>query len=226
MPFKVIDTLLLRTGVPGKIQCSQVTADLLVRAGKGHWVKPREDDVLAKGKGVLKTFWLIPTSKKGDSSTTSESALIDGIKSEFITANKGSDGIMKHERLVGWMVQIFKENIRAIVAQHAAAKKNTGAALAFCARTGEIPLDELVEAIKLPEFDATIVTADTASVVIPDNISNLLREFVSIVSPVICSVHEFTCYANHSLTMMLSLLSYIPFTLILTNVLDCVDLSK
>jgi len=180
--YKAIDTLLVRTGVPGKIQCSQGTADLLVRAGKGHWVRPREDDVLAKGKGVLKTFWLTPTSKKGDSSTSSESALNDGIQSEFITVNTGSGGFMKHERLVDWMVQILKESIRAIVAQHAAAKKGSGAVPAFCGRSGEIPLDELVEAIKLPEFDATIVTADAASVVIPDNIVEKLREFVSIVS--------------------------------------------
>jgi len=36
-------------GVPSKIQCSQAMAELLVCAGKGHWVKLCKDDVVAKG---------------------------------------------------------------------------------------------------------------------------------------------------------------------------------
>jgi hypothetical protein len=41
------------TGVPNRIHLSQSTADLLVEASKGHWVKPREDLVTAKGKGYV-----------------------------------------------------------------------------------------------------------------------------------------------------------------------------
>lgn len=39
------------TGMPTKIQLSQETTDLLLAAGKGHWVTQREDKVIAKGKG-------------------------------------------------------------------------------------------------------------------------------------------------------------------------------
>ena len=42
------------------IQVSQETADLLVNAGKEHWLTPREDVVIAKGKGEMKTFWIMP----------------------------------------------------------------------------------------------------------------------------------------------------------------------
>jgi class 3 adenylate cyclase len=38
-------------GMRGRIQASQSTADYLISAGKGHWVKAREDLVEAKGKG-------------------------------------------------------------------------------------------------------------------------------------------------------------------------------
>jgi len=35
------------------IHVSESTMKLLVEAGKGHWVTPREDKVVAKGKGEL-----------------------------------------------------------------------------------------------------------------------------------------------------------------------------
>ena len=38
------------TGKSGKIQCSQSTAQALMRSGKDHWIVPREDIVSAKGK--------------------------------------------------------------------------------------------------------------------------------------------------------------------------------
>ena len=47
------------TGEKNRIQVSEKTADLLSQAGKGHWLIPREDVVEAKGKGMLKTFWLV-----------------------------------------------------------------------------------------------------------------------------------------------------------------------
>jgi class 3 adenylate cyclase len=41
------------TGVPGKIQVSEQTANLITEAGKGHWLKKRDEKVAAKGKGEL-----------------------------------------------------------------------------------------------------------------------------------------------------------------------------
>ena len=45
-------------GMPGRIHISEQTADLLKAAGKGSWVKKREDKIIAKGKGELQTYWL------------------------------------------------------------------------------------------------------------------------------------------------------------------------
>lgn len=39
------------TGQRGKVQVSQETADLLVAAGKTSWITPREERIVAKGKG-------------------------------------------------------------------------------------------------------------------------------------------------------------------------------
>jgi hypothetical protein len=46
------------TGAINKIHLSKETAELLIAAGKAHWVMLREDVVEAKGKGRLQTFWL------------------------------------------------------------------------------------------------------------------------------------------------------------------------
>lgn len=41
-----------------RIHLSQATADLLIAADKEDWIVPREEAVVVKGKGELKTFWL------------------------------------------------------------------------------------------------------------------------------------------------------------------------
>lgn len=51
------------TGVKGKIQISKATADLLILAGKSRWITPREDKIVAKGKGELETYWVDPQKK-------------------------------------------------------------------------------------------------------------------------------------------------------------------
>ena len=47
------------TGMSNRIQISQSTAQLLLEAGKGAWIVPREDLVHAKGKGSVQTYWVI-----------------------------------------------------------------------------------------------------------------------------------------------------------------------
>eukprot|EP00934_Nitzschia_sp_Nitz4_P001237 Nitzschia sp. Nitz4//scaffold14_size191712//186333//188797//NITZ4_001756-RA/size191712-snap-gene-0.145-mRNA-1//1//CDS//3329537026//1237//frame0 len=46
------------TGETSKVQLSEETGDLLTKAGKEEWIVPREEEVLAKGKGSLSTYWL------------------------------------------------------------------------------------------------------------------------------------------------------------------------
>jgi Adenylate and Guanylate cyclase catalytic domain len=45
-------------GMPMQIQISDATAALLRDKNKGHWLSPRADKVVAKGKGEMQTFWL------------------------------------------------------------------------------------------------------------------------------------------------------------------------
>lgn len=41
------------TGSPNRIHLSKDTANLLIEAGKSNWVTPREEKVVAKGKGMF-----------------------------------------------------------------------------------------------------------------------------------------------------------------------------
>ena len=46
------------TGQPGRIHISESTANDIVKHGKAKWLTPREDKIVAKGKGEMKTFWI------------------------------------------------------------------------------------------------------------------------------------------------------------------------
>jgi class 3 adenylate cyclase len=45
-------------GVRGRIHVSQATADALTAQGKGQWLVPREDKIVAKGKGEMQTYFI------------------------------------------------------------------------------------------------------------------------------------------------------------------------
>ena len=45
-------------GVPNRIQVSQDTAELLIEAGRSSWLVQRRDQIQAKGKGLMTTYFL------------------------------------------------------------------------------------------------------------------------------------------------------------------------
>jgi class 3 adenylate cyclase len=99
------------TGIKDKIHISQTTADLIIEAGKSHWVKPRDDSVNAKGKGVLRTYWLKSVTSKSSSKKGSDAASTVGSHTDECGASSGPENspvsmdIVKHNRLIDWMVR-------------------------------------------------------------------------------------------------------------------------
>lgn len=57
------------TGEGNRIQVSDDTAKHLSSAGKQHWLTPREQQVFAKGKGMMSTYWLTKRPKSDQSSS-------------------------------------------------------------------------------------------------------------------------------------------------------------
>lgn len=62
------------TGEATKVQVSRETGMLLMAAGKVDWVQPREEEIEAKGKGSLNTYWLEISTVDNSTSGHSESA--------------------------------------------------------------------------------------------------------------------------------------------------------
>jgi hypothetical protein len=109
-------------GERNKIQVSQSTADLLVAFGKSHWLKSRHGGVMAKGKGVLNTFWLNPSAKKGStgSAASSESSDMDDLLTPCdmaLGARETAAALVKQGRLVDWMTELLLQHVKKIVSR-------------------------------------------------------------------------------------------------------------
>jgi hypothetical protein len=162
------------TGLRNRIHLSQDTAALLLEAGKKHWIVAREDTVVAKGKGEMKTFWLLPkdsTNPEEFSRDVKEqtSALKGGITIPPSVTSTIDHGIPqqtpmspKVARLVEWNVDVLKRLLKLIVA-----KRNSCPQPRFstdtidAVRRAEVamqsshsmPLNEVKEIITLPKYD-------------------------------------------------------------------------
>ncbi|KAG7363090.1 PAS domain containing protein [Nitzschia inconspicua] len=116
------------TGQPNKIQCSQATADLLIAAGKQHWVVPRD--------GLYEPqFW------------QDDDDNID-VEGEY----DGFEDVSRKERLVEWNVEILGDLLRQIVAHRQTNKaiiSNHGEDFVVLNKDGQSALDEISEILSL-----------------------------------------------------------------------------
>lgn len=107
----------------------------------------------------------------------------DILKVDF--AGKLASQLLKREREVEWVSELFRDSIREIVAQRATRKgkiMKSSNALPSHRSKNRVPLDEVVDVIKMPSFDSKSSSDVQAyEVKIPENISRLIREYVSIV---------------------------------------------
>lgn len=168
-------------GIRNRIHISEETAGLLIKAGKGSWVTEREDAIHAKGKGILKTFWLTNnktihrnhSSGNSVSSNASSSGNSFSLNNDYIMDHaafdqdqelwgddKGAFALPpnsrneKNTRLVDWLVDVISIDLKRLQAQRkqlAGTKRVTNPAEAI--KKGEMVLNEVVEAFTMPKFD-------------------------------------------------------------------------
>jgi class 3 adenylate cyclase len=103
-------------GVPGRVQVSQATADLLMASGKQHWLIPRKDMIQAKGKGRMQVYFVERRRKlRGNVSgyvgtNTKNSNEWDAVsESESLncfTPNTSSC-VTRDERLIEWNAELL-----------------------------------------------------------------------------------------------------------------------
>ena len=186
------------TGVPGKIQCSKETADLVSEYGRDKWITEREDLVVAKGKGRLTTYWIRVhseshctgshmTSRSGNSSCDERSPkpmTLPDTDSEEKPKTSYDALSPKLKRLVSWNVEILLKSLRQIIARRA----SLGTLKAPSKRQSKkmtvgscVPLEEVQDILALPLFDAKMFQnmVDPNTIKIPSEIIRQLTDFVA-----------------------------------------------
>jgi class 3 adenylate cyclase len=180
------------TGIRDCIQVSQETADLLVAAGKGNWLKAREEKVVAKGKGELQTYWVMVEprgSSSGQQSNANESKTDDLVVSPAPATWMGKDA--RTERLVQWHVESLLGMIATIVESRG--KENSREARIEAIATGQgwiprntFPSEEVQEIVQLPRYRTSHGSrskneSDRWQLLVPQ-IEAQLHKFISIIA--------------------------------------------
>lgn len=149
---------------PNQIQCSEFTADLIKKAGKEHWLRPRADKVKAKGKGELQTYWIVPKSGGPSMASTeddldelvSNAAVEDDYNNPWgntkMVFDLGTPG-NRYQRLIDWNVELLAGLLKQIEAQRRDLRmRNKDGAPTMELKGGSTALDEVTEIITLPQF--------------------------------------------------------------------------
>ena len=174
------------TGQRGKIQASLATATLLQEIGKGHWLRLRADMVEAKGKGIMKTFWVNPTNKK--SSTGDISAEANTVDTDELQPDIVGDDVVKplNQRLVSWMVDLLMDDIKKIVHSQKilGIREQEGENATYHHPEGATFLDEVQEKITMPVYNAQVAEHmdGYTDVDIPPLVLQELREYVEVIA--------------------------------------------
>ena len=136
----------------------------------------------AKGKGVLQTYWLQTQSKPAAGSVASSgthSSDNDVALDTDVPASEDSVAILKRDRKVDWMTELLGEYLKQIIAKQVVKGQST---VKIDMPDDLIGINETVEAITLPRFDADAHTRDWHKVQIDSIVAQQLREFVSIIA--------------------------------------------
>lgn len=158
------------TGVKGRIQVSEETAELLRQAGKGTWLKARDETVIAKGKGEFKTYFVnikavAAASSTSNSEESEASSATEEIHNAVFFMEKGTRFDAQLDRLVRWNAEVLGKILKQIIARRMSSddkncmsKQNkTMMSQSSSPATPEashgLPLDEVQEVIVLPKFD-------------------------------------------------------------------------
>jgi 3'5'-cyclic nucleotide phosphodiesterase len=182
------------TGKADLIQVSQKTADLLLEAGKGHWLAAREDLVDAKGKGMLQTYFVDPPSAKaisrsdygGGSASDAMNATDDVLHVMGLVSSAGNSSAARLERLIEWNVDTMKYLVKNIVARRQILTKakppvEESARPETSSRNMQ-PRSEVTEVITLPEFDFKVPNRiEAADVELSEEVLWQIRDLVSVI---------------------------------------------
>lgn len=133
----------------------------------------------------MKTFWLTPFVDRAFSAQADSQEDDDEDVLTFDFAGQLAEDLLKRERQCEWVTELIRDSVREIVAKRETRKGKickSDDPLPNHRAKNRVPLDEVVDVITMPTFDAKYSEAEVFAVKIPENVSRLMREYVSIVS--------------------------------------------
>ncbi len=181
------------TGIPGRVQVSQETADLLDQANKAHWYEPRPDKVLAKGKGELSTFLLkINQNSKSTTSGYASESDTQSVTSSLNSTTHYQDVQRvdeKRNRIADWTVEVLADLLQEIEVRRRASQtkgepshKLLQLEQASTYTNDRTVIDDVKEIIELPAFDLAAAqreaNMDPEHIVLREEVLRELRSFV------------------------------------------------
>ena len=198
------------TGIKGRIQVSSATAEALKKDNKGAWLIPRDDYVVAKGKGVMSTYWL-GIKNAGQSLSSKEESDVFDDKIPRGSCRAASDMDDNDARVVDWVCEILVKQIKKVVVVHQRCPSDvhSNRNVDFQGQEGKICLDEVQEAIRTPDFNTEVAdaTLDCDLVAIPEAITNDIRDYVAMIAASYKSnkFHNFehACHVTMSVSKLL-----------------------
>jgi hypothetical protein len=157
------------------------TASLLSSAGKEYWVTRRQDTVVDDSKGGVVTYWLDTKLRRG-TSVSSGLSTSDAQTECSLEKALPKAALMEHDRLINWITDLLLGYVRRIAATNdaMAVKRDPPNMLVYSPPEGKTCMDEVVEVIKLPDFDAEtcLTPMDLNSEISPD-VAQQLRDVVT-----------------------------------------------
>ncbi|GKY95689.1 hypothetical protein MPSEU_000529800 [Mayamaea pseudoterrestris] len=176
------------TGSPNRIHLSEEAANLLIAAGKQHWVEPRDDVVEAKGKGQLRTYWLVMQKDSDTVSATSSDkeavtkSLSVAVNQVVIGDVKKSLGSSRTDRLIEWNCDILLRLLKQVIARRNVLLKRNPLRKADADENRLIApnmhvIDEVQEIIEVP--NQRMSNLDYESIVLPKEVVDEMYDYVS-----------------------------------------------
>ena len=185
------------TGKAGRIHISKETGELVIAAGKGHWIEKREEKVEAKGKGALETYFLKQNYNRQSGSNENDNSESSSRDAQVQSPETTSDPTVfseKTNRLIDWNVETLVRLLKQLVGRRKAISQSrtptiASAVVANFSKSMHFPqhsdyLKEVKEIITFPEFDVKIdnLKVNVDDVVIPSAVHDQLRTYVSCIA--------------------------------------------
>ncbi|CAB9498276.1 Receptor-type guanylate cyclase gcy [Seminavis robusta] len=171
------------TGLPGKIQVSRETADLLIAGGKECFLEPGSDLVDCKGKGSLQTHFL----KVKRRTHYDQEGSMSGETNHSMSGEESGPFRFQDEtqKLVEWNCSMLIPHLKAILARRQVTKPTRSKDLSTVEKDLSekyMVLGEVKEIIDLPSFVPGMPEIDPSSVRLDQEVVDQLRRYIMVLS--------------------------------------------